>query len=560
MDQEVRATSDLVTPGTPEGVDLPPEDSQAAFVRNTAVMSVGTTLSRVTGFLRLSAMAYALGITETRLADAYNIANITPNIVYELALGGILSSVFVPVFVQWLQSRGREAAWDVARRVLGIAAVSLSIISILGIALAPWIIRLYTVGVPDGQRQVVEELASFFLRWFMPQIVFYGIGAVATGLLNAHRRFAVPMFAPILNNLIVIATFLTFAAMSHPGQAVLATGPQKLVLAVGTTLGVMAMTVALWPSLRRLGFRFRWRPGWMDEAVIRIAHLAKWVVVYVVANQLGYLVVLILAARVKGGYTAYAAAFMLFQLPHAIFVVSVFTALLPALSSRWVDGDRQAFRELLARGIRWTAVIVVPAALGYLVLAVPIVRLLLQHGVAGPRSTDLVAGILVFFSLGLFSFSTFQLLLRAYYSMQDTRTPALVNIAAVGLNVVVDLLFVLVLGMGVRGLALGHATAYTFGSIALLGLIRRRLGGLDGRRIVSGLSRTFLAAGITAAVAWAAARAIGGWAGTATLGGQAAQVLGAVAVGILAFVAAALMLHVDEVDVLRRQLAARWRR
>ena len=560
MDQEVRATSDLVTPDTPEGVDLPPEDSQAAFVRNTAVMSVGTTLSRVTGFLRLSAMAYALGITETRLADAYNIANITPNIVYELALGGILSSVFVPVFVQWLQSRGREAAWDVARRVLGIAAVSLSIISILGIALAPWIIRLYTVGVPDGQRQVVEELASFFLRWFMPQIVFYGIGAVATGLLNAHRRFAVPMFAPILNNLIVIATFLTFAAMSHPGQAVLATGPQKLVLAVGTTLGVMAMTVALWPSLRRLGFRFRWRPGWMDEAVIRIGHLAKWVVVYVVANQLGYLVVLILAARVKGGYTAYAAAFMLFQLPHAIFVVSVFTALLPALSSRWVDGDRQAFRELLARGIRWTAVIVVPAALGYLVLAVPIVRLLLQHGVAGPRSTDLVAGILVFFSLGLFSFSTFQLLLRAYYSMQDTRTPALVNIAAVGLNVVVDLLFILVLGMGVRGLALGHATAYTFGSIALLGLIRRRLGGLDGRRIVSGLSRTFLAAGITAAVAWAAARAIGGWAGTTTLGGQAAQVLGAVAVGILAFVAAALMLHVDEVDVLRRQLAARWRR
>ncbi len=549
-----------MTPDTPEGVDLPPEDSQAAFVRNTAVMSVGTALSRLTGFLRLSAMAYALGIAETRLADAYNIANITPNIVYELALGGILSSVFVPVFVEWLQSRGRDAAWDVARRVLGIAALSLSIICVLGIVLAPWIIRLYTVGVPEGQRRVVEELASFFLRWFMPQIVFYGIGAVATGLLNAHRRFAVPMFAPILNNLIVIATFLTFAAMSHPSQTVLATGPQKLVLAIGTTLGVAAMTVALWPSLRRLGFRLRWRLGWRDEAVVRIAHLAKWVVVYVVANQLGYLVVLILAARVKGGYTAYAAAFMLFQLPHAIFVVSVFTALLPALSSRWVDGDRQAFRELLARGIRWTAVIVVPAALGYLVLAVPIVRLLLQYGVARPKSTDLVAGILVFFSLGLFSFSTFQLLLRAYYSMQDTRTPALVNIAAVGLNVLVDLLFVLALGMGVRGLALGHATAYTFGSIALLAMIRRRLGGIDGRRIVSGLSRTFLAGGITAAVAWAVARAIGGWVGTATLGGRAAQVLGAVAAGVLAFVATALMLRVDEVDVVRRQLAARWHR
>jgi putative peptidoglycan lipid II flippase len=558
--QEVRATSDLVTPDTPEGVDLPPEDSPLAFVRNTAVMSVGTALSRVTGFLRLSAMAYALGIAETRLADAYNIANITPNIIYELALGGILSSVFVPVFVEWLQSRGREAAWDVARKVLGIAAVSLSIICILGIVLSPWIIRLYTVGVPAGQRQVVQDLASFFLRWFMPQIVFYGIGAVATGLLNAHRRFAVPMFAPILNNLIVIATFLTFAAMSHPNQTVLATGPQKLVLAVGTTLGVAVMTVALWPSLRGLGFRFRWRPRWLDDAVIRIAHLAKWVIVYVVANQLGYLVVLILAARVRGGYTAYAAAFILFQLPHAIFVVSVFTALLPAMSSRWVDGDLPAFRELLARGIRWTAVIVVPAALGYLVLAVPIVRLLLEHGVTRPRSTDLVAGILVFFSLGLFSFSTFQLLLRAFYSMQDTRTPALVNIAAVGLNVVVDLLFVLALGMGVRGLALGHATAYTFGSIALLALIRRRLGGIDGRRILSGLSRTFLAGGVTAGVAWVVSRAIGGWVGTGTLGGQTAQVLGAVAAGILAFLATALMLRVDEVDVVRRQFAARWHR
>ncbi|HYU57844.1 MAG TPA: lipid II flippase MurJ, partial [Actinomycetota bacterium] len=182
------------------------------------------------------------------------------------------------------------------------------------------------------------------------------------------------------------------------------------------------------------------------------------------------------------------------------------------------------------------------------------------HGAAHSRSTDLVAGVLVFFSLGLFSFSTFQLLLRAYYSMQDTRTPALVNIAAVGLNVLVDLLFVLALGMGVRGLALGHATAYTFGSFTLLVLIRRRLGGIDGRRILSGLSRTFLAAGITAAVAWVASRAIGGWVDTGTLGGQAAQVLGAVVAGILAFVASALMFRVEEVDVVRRQLAARWHR
>lgn len=560
MGTEVPATSDVVTPDAPQAVELPPEDSQAAFVRHTAVMSAGTALSRITGFLRLAAMAYALGIAETRLADAYNIANITPNIIYELALGGVLSSVFVPVFVEWLQAHGRDQAWDVARRVFTITLVSLSAICVMGIVFAPWIIRLYTVGVPAGQRPIVDELSTFFLRWFMPQIVFYGIGAVATGLLNAHRRFAAPMFAPIVNNVIVIGTFLTFAALSHPGQTVLATGPQKVVLAFGTTMGVVGMTVALWPALRLLGFRFRWRSGWRDEAVLRIAHLAKWVVVYVVSNQLGFLVIVILAARVEGGYTAFAAAFMLFQLPHSIFVVSVFTALLPAMSSRWVDDDRTAFRDLLAQGLRWTAVIVVPASFGYIVLAVPIVRLLLQHGVAGPKSTDLVAGILVYFSIGLFVFSAFQLLLRAYYAMQDTKTPALVNIGAVVLNTVVDLVFVLVLNLGVKGLALGNTVAYALGALALLFLIRHRLGSIRGRWVLSGLVRTLLAATLTAGVAWATARATEQLVDTGVLPGQAVQVLLAVLAGMVAFVGAALMLRIEEVDVVRRQLAARWHR
>ena len=192
-----------VPPAHPEP---PAEDSTHSFVRNTIVMSTGTAISRLTGFLRLSAMAFAIGITETRLADAYNVANITPNILYELALGGILTSVVVPVVVEWMQARGREVAWDVVRRLFTIAIVLLSAIALLGIVLAPWIVDLYTVGYPDAQREAVHGLATFFLRWFMPQVVFYGIGAVAAGLLNAHRRFAAPMFAPIANNVIVIAT------------------------------------------------------------------------------------------------------------------------------------------------------------------------------------------------------------------------------------------------------------------------------------------------------------------------------------------------------------------
>ncbi len=548
-------------PGPPETAELPPEDSTSAFVRNTTVMAVGTSLSRLTGFARVAAMAFALGITETRLADAYNIANITPNIVYELALGGILSSVVVPVFVEWMQTRGREAAWEVARRLFTVTFLALSALCLVAIVFAPWIVRLYTVRIGAGQ-EATRELATFFLRWFMPQIVFYGLGAIATALLNTDRRFAAPMFAPILNNLVVIATFLTFAAMPGPpaGSHELATHSQELVLAIGTTLGVVMMTLALWPSLRRTGFRFRWRPGLRDEAVRRIGRLAGWVLVYVAANQIGYLVVIVLSAAVRGGYTAYSAAFILFQLPHAIFTVSIVTALVPAMSSRWADRDVAGFRMLLGRGIRATAVIVIPAALGYMVIGRDVVRLLLEHGVTEQRSGDLVTGVLAAFAVGLFFFSTFQLLLRAFYSMQDTRTPALVNIGALAVNVGANLLFVFRFDLGVRGLAFGHATSYVFASIVSFLLLRRRLGGLELRSIGSNLWRTLIAAALTALGAWAVATAIAARIGTASLAAQALQVVAAIAVGLAVFIVASLIFRIEEVDTVRRQLSSRWRR
>jgi putative peptidoglycan lipid II flippase len=279
-----------------------------------------------------------------------------------------------------------------------------------------------------------------------------------------------------------------------------------------------------------------------------------------VANQAGYLVVIILAGGVVGGYTAYAAAFILFQLPYAIFGVSIFTALLPAMSGRWAAGDLDEFRRLLSQGLRATAAIMIPAALGYLVLARPIVRLLLEHGATGAVSGDLVADVLVAFAVGLFPFSAFQLLLRAFYSMQDTRTPALVNVAAIAVNVVLDLVFFFVLDLGVQGLALGFALQYVFGAAALAMIIRRRLHGLDGGRFLASAGRTALAGAATAAAAWTAARWIGDAAGTATIAQQAVQVGGAIAAGLVVFVGAAALLRIEEVAMVRNQLLARWRR
>jgi putative peptidoglycan lipid II flippase len=275
-------------------------------------------------------------------------------------------------------------------------------------------------------------------------------------------------------------------------------------------------------------------------------------------NQVGLLVVILIAAGTQGGYTAYASAFTFFQLPHGIFAVSIMTALLPSMSALWVEGDRDEFRQNLVRGIRSTAFIVLPAALGYIALATPIVRLLLEHGVASGRSTRLVAGVLTMFSIGLLSFSAFQLFLRAFYAMQDTRTPALINVFAVGLNTAVNVVYYRLLG--VRGLALGHATAYTFAAIAAVVILSRRLQGLEWKRLVSGLGRIVVAAAMTGASAWLVSRFVGERFGTATLGDQLLQVGSGVVVGVAVFVAASIAFRIEEFALVKGFLLRRLRR
>jgi putative peptidoglycan lipid II flippase len=566
--KEVPVPADGLIPGgsvdEPSG-PIPPRadgDTAEGLVRSTAAMAVGTALSRVTGFLRLAAMAFAVGVAESRLADAYNVANNIPNIVYELILGGILTSVLVPVFVQQVTTRSREDAGRSAQAVMTVTLVVLTAVTLIGIVAAPWIVRLYTFRVPAGpDRAEVQQLATLFLRIFVPQIALYGIGAVATGLLNAHRRFAVPMFAPILNNVVVIASFLTFAFMPGPqdlptpGTISLA---QKLVLAIGTTAGVAAMTFALWPSLRGVGFRWRWRLEWRNEAVRRLLRLSGWVVAYVVLNQVGLLFVIILAGEQQGGYTAYQAAFIFFQLPYAIFSVSIMTALLPSLSEDWVRGDRSDFRRDLARGLGASAFVVIPAAAGYLALAQPIVRLLLEHGVASAQSTELVSSVLRFFALGLFQFSAFLLFLRAFYAMQDTRTPALVNLFAVAVNTTAN--FTLFPVLGVRGLALGHALGYTFAAVAAGVILRRRLAGLEGRTLAGGMAKVLAAAGLTAGAAWGASRLIFEALGADTILEQLIQVGAGVMAGLIIFLGAALLFRMEELELVKRTLRARLHR
>jgi putative peptidoglycan lipid II flippase len=545
---------------TPAGSEAP--DSRDATVRSAAVMSGGTLLSRVTGLLRVTVTLAALGFTV--VSDAYNTANTTPNIIYELVLGGVLTSVFVPVLVGRAKERGRSEQFEATERFLTIALVVLSVVAIAGAIAAPWIMHLYLSGVSDPVRRAQEaELGTFFLRWFMPQIVFYGLGAIAAGLLTANRRFAAQMYAPVLNNLAVILTMFVFIAMRGPSLPSVAalTLAEKTVLAAGTTLGVIAMTLALWPALRRIRFRWHLRWDWRHETVRHLFHLGRWVIVYVAANQAAYLIIIIFASRISvGAYTAYSQAFVFFSLPHAIVAVSIFTALLPGLAERWGTGDRDGVRELFSRGFRDTMVAMIPAAAGYVVLAGPIVGLLADHGVVREADLPVMARTLAGFALGLPFFSAFQLLTRTLYATHDSRTPALVNIGVGVVNIGADLALAFGLHRGVTGLALGHAASYLFGSIVLFAIVRRRLGGADERAIGATLVRTLLASVITAAAAGAVAFMIGQAIDVERPFARLIQVSVAVITGMLVFLACARIVAIQEVDEVERALLTSVRR
>lgn len=546
-----------LTPAGPDAVD-----SREATVRNAAVMSGGTLLSRVTGLIRVTVTLAALGFTV--VSDSYNAANTTPNIIYELVLGGILTSVFVPALIGRGRDRGRGAQFETANRFLTITLVLLTGVAVLGAVIAPWIMRLYLGGVDDPIRRAQEiELGTFFLRWFMPQIVFYGVGAVAGGLLTANRRFAAQMYAPVLNNVAVIATMFALIAMrgTTPPRVETLTFAEKTLLGAGTTFGVLAMTAALWPALRGIGFRWRLRWDWRHESVRQLFHLARWVVVYVVANQVAYLIIIRLASRISAGaYTAYSQAFVFFSLPHAIVAVSIFTALIPGMADRWTVEDRAGVRDLFSRGFRDTMIVMIPAAAGYVVLAGPIVALLAGHGAVRGVELPVLAHILAAFAIGLPFFSAFQLMTRTLYAMHDSRTPALVNIGVAVVNISADLLLAFAWHRGVTGLALGHAVSYVFGSVLLFVIVRRRLQGADERAIGTTIAKTLAAAFVTAAAAAGVSAAVGIALDVDRTFARLLQVTASVATGVLVFLACALIFGIHEVDEVKEALLGRLRR
>ncbi|MHB8288662.1 MAG: murein biosynthesis integral membrane protein MurJ [Acidimicrobiales bacterium] len=477
------------------------EDQYASGKRighGAAIMAVGTAISRLTGVARLFALAYALGFN--RVADAYNLANTTPNIVHDLVIGGVLSATFIPVFVERFATRDPKTAREAVSAVTTLSIVIVVVASGLLALLAPGVVHLYTIS--DHSRSLPQEraVATLLLRLFAPQLCFYGLISIATALLNSKNRFGAPMFVPIVNNLTTIFVLLSLAAaFPRPSlQGVSHNMGFEIMLGLGTTLGVGLQALALVPSLRRahLGIRWLWQPS--HEAVRSIVKLSGWTFALVVANQATLFVVLTLAVGQHGGaVTSYSYAYTFFQLPFGIAAISIMSAFTPELARSWSLGERRTFHQNLAKGLKATIATMVPAAVGYLLLARPLVALILAHGV-GSSGAGRTASTLAMLALGLPGFAVYLFLIRAFQAMQDMRSAFWLYLVENGANLV--LAFVLVRTMGVEGLGLALGIAYTAAAIVAVVHMHRSTGGIGGHGVARSATRVFASSFIMAAV------------------------------------------------------------
>jgi putative peptidoglycan lipid II flippase len=517
-------------------------------------MTLGTVLSRVTGVFRLALLAATLGVVETRLTDTYNLANSAPNVLYELVLGGLITAVFVPVFVELLD--GHRDGTRTVSGIVNVCLVALTVLALVGMVAAPLIARFYSSSLTGADAEAQQHAITTLLRFFLPQLPLYGLYFLGSAFLNVRKRFVLPMWTPILNNLVLIAVLVAFNVLYARVDLRSVTTTQLVILGLGTTLSVAPMGLLLLPALRRLGYTWEWR---FDRALWRrVASLSGYAVGFVAANQVGFLAVQKIANETQGAFTAYVAAFTFFLLPVGLFSWSITTALAPSLSRAALRPRREGMGDVLSLAVRATVFLIVPCAAGLLVLARPVVKALLEHGVVTTASTDLVVGILSFLVLGLVQFSIFQVLIRASYAMQDARTPFVVNAIVIAANIALNL--AMFVWIGPEGLAAGHALAYTVAVVLQGRVLARELTDLDLRHIGRSAAKVAAAAAAMAAVVFGASRLVEGVLDDASGFGLGIVLAGLVALGAAAYLWFATLLEVEEMEFVRRLVGKRFGR
>jgi len=546
--------------------------STSRTLNASAVMALGTLVSRVTGFLRAGLLAAAIGLAVQ--GEVFNVANTIPNSLYILVAGGVFNTVLVPQLVRAIKNDA-DGGDAYANRIVTLGAVVLAGVTAVLLMLAPYLMRVFVDGAYFTDPALAQERESLidFARWCLPQIFFYGMFVLIGQILNARGRFGPMMWAPIVNNLLsigAIAAYLILYADPPAGGGY--TTDQEILLGLGSTLGIVAQTLVLLPYLRASGFSIRPRFDFRGTGLGHTLRLGSWTVGFVIVNQVAFYVMVRLATGgvAEGatgggggsGYTVYANAFLLTQVPHSIVTVSLATATIPLISGLAADGRLREVGEEMGRTLRMVLSVIVPFAVALLVLGPALATVMFSYGQAA-GNTGALGNTLIAFAPGLLMFSVHYIALRGFYAVEDTRTPFFIQcgIAAVNITLAVTLTSLVAPVHVAPVLALAYGGGYLVGALLSLSILSRRLGRFAGRDLAGFVVRVVLAAVPAAAAAWLAV-----W-GAAELGLDVASkrdslVLLAVGglVGLTAYVALAKLLRISEIGRIVSLVASRGKR
>jgi putative peptidoglycan lipid II flippase len=487
---------------------MPPRETPAAATggesraerlntRAAGVVGLAVLCSRVLGLAREQIFAALFG--GGRVMDAFTIAFRIPNLLRDLFAEGALSTAFVTVFTKTAALGDETAAWRLANKIATLTAMVLSLITVLGILSAPWLVAALAPGFDPAKAALTVTLT----RVMYPFILLVSLAALVMGMLNARNVFGVPAMASSFFNLgsIVAGVLLGYWLDPHFGTRAI------LGLAIGTLVGGALQLLVQLPTLKRQGYRYQVDLHWRDPGVRAVLRLMGPSVIAASTTQVNVLVNSVFASELGDGPTFWlTVAFRLMQLPLGIFGVALGTVALPLLARMAATGNMLSFRSELARGMRLALLMTIPASVGLIVLAEPIISVLYQHGRFGAHETAESAGALRFYALGLCGYAALKVLVNAFYAIDRRKTPMVVSFVAVALNLALNFIFTRELGWGHRGLAFSTACVATSNFLILYWLMRAHLGRLESRAMGRLLWKLALACLVLWALAWGGSR------------------------------------------------------
>ncbi len=465
-------------------------DTKRRLATAAFFLVLATAGSRVLGLVREMVMVGYLGLGPEM--GAFTVASKVPNLVRTLLADTALSAAFIPVFSSLLEKERRQEAWQVAHTVTFLATVVLGIITALGMVFAPQVVRVVAPGF--GGDQTIIDLTVHVMRVMFPTVVIMGVAGVFMGILNSYDHFTLPALAPIVWNLVIIGVVVAFSA--GYGFKALAWG-----VLLGTLVELLMQIPGVWKRRYRGGGGSTLRLVLRSPEVRRVGVLIGPVILSLGIINFNAFIDTVIATLISIPAPAVIErAFRLFQLPQGVFAIAIGTVLFPALSRHAAAKRLAEFREDLSLGMRQIFFVTLPFAVLFVVLAVPTIRLIYEHGKVTAEDTLQVASALTFFSVGMSFVSVNTLLNRAFYSIQKPWLPLVVGVINLGLNAGLDLLLYKPLGVG--GITLSTSLVSTFNFFALVFLLRPRLGGVDGRRVLIMVGKSLLALLPLAAVAY----------------------------------------------------------